>query len=716
MHSQDDFGSLPVHKRHAAPSETAFSAKTGAVHLVTLSSTIQFVEWSRPVAAENSRVELAVETHWVGDGAPLTIDLRDARGRTHATLQGRIVDDRFRTEVLIPENVHQGGLSGLFAYARIPDLGLEAQSAPLHVVPRLRIRDAEWAKGTARDGETVGFTARIASREDTTGWPAEVTVYEHSADGAHEAVTTFQATVEEGRIEGSWQFGYDAREPIVTQSEHDELAASYGSEAARYERPSFFFRVEVLGVTSDSDLLLFEDGVAFQVVDEDGTTYEGMEVALRQPDGSAIDRVVDAEGWVRVEEALPGRYEVIGYTLPERMGEENGGRSKDECIDEIGGIYTFDRKGYISFGRMSKGTCDLLTLSDSSSSDHVQISVEPGPLSAIIYRPMLGRLDTILLFHDDEESDRVFRFLARNTIVEWSQVKFGLADSYVSTQHKEFSEGSGLRLQAELFKAGITVRSKTHTHPAGERTWKPSGFGFHPRTGEPFIGDRVVAEATDRTARAHGLTPPEYFVFHVPSGRMIRYTGTYYIDLDGRVVTQESMRERMRAWCTILLLGVGLSSCVSVDIHREGRQGVVNRVLIEDEVLFAIIDDYKARVPIGSGRSLLAIRIEARDTSRVAVSAPDRAGFVWYQTRGTDAPIGYLEIGQVEVVIFGDEVESLFRVMDEEVKLEYLRKLKEEELDYLPIWDPYGHIYRVKNGEFEFENMIECSIFSRNGC
>ena len=156
---------------------------------------------------------------------------------------------------------------------------------------------------------------------------------------------------------------------------------------------------------------------------------------------------------------------------------------------------------------------------------------------------MLGRLDTILLFHDDEESDRVFRFLARNTVVEWAQVKFGLSDSYVSTHHKRYSEGSGSRLHGELLEEGTTVRSHTHSHQGGERGWTPSGFGFHPRTGKAFVGDRDSAGMMERRALAQGMAPALRYVFHVPSDRMIRYTGTYYIDLEGRVITHESLRK-----------------------------------------------------------------------------------------------------------------------------------------------------------------------------
>ena len=171
----------------------------------------------------------------------------------------------------------------------------------------------------------------------------------------------------------------------------------------------------------------------------------------------------------------------------------------------------------------------------------------------------------------------------------------------------------------------------------------------------------------------------------------------------------------MRVLFSIFMLALGCS-CASIHVGEDARDGVVKRVQIEGGVLSSILDDYRERLPIGIGRGILAVRVERRDTPRILVTAPDREGFLWYQTYGADAPIGYMKEGQVEIVIFGDEMASLFKVTDEQVRLEYLQRLDADELDYLPSWDPYTHIYHLTEDGFEFDKVMACSVFPTDGC
>ena len=67
---------------------------TGEVHVIHLSSAIDVVSWSRRQAAPGARMGLALRTHFVGNGAVVQINIRDASGSTFQTYTEALTANR----------------------------------------------------------------------------------------------------------------------------------------------------------------------------------------------------------------------------------------------------------------------------------------------------------------------------------------------------------------------------------------------------------------------------------------------------------------------------------------------------------------------------------------------------------------------------------------------------------------------------------------------
>lgn len=93
--------------------------------------------------------------------------------------------------------------------------------------------------------------------------------------------------------------------------------------------------------------------------------------------------------------------------------------------------------------------------------------------------------------NNDEKSTELFEFVAENSNVEWSQVKFGTKSSFVSTAFLPTPEPGGVDLMYGLLTKGYTVREHIHSHPKRKTNYfGPSGF--HPK--DKNSGDRKLGE------------------------------------------------------------------------------------------------------------------------------------------------------------------------------------------------------------------------------
>ena len=108
----------------------------------------------------------------------------------------------------------------------------------------------------------------------------------------------------------------------------------------------------------------------------------------------------------------------------------------------------------------------------------------------------------------DLNADDLFRFLASNTDVEWSQLSMGIAGSKgfnsISTSHESMKEGALRFLVNNKYRHGYFIRGYFHSHP--DNTPYPSGL----KTRNSDIG---VAASIQKIARQNGSYSPVFGIF-----------------------------------------------------------------------------------------------------------------------------------------------------------------------------------------------------------
>lgn len=128
-----------------------------------------------------------------------------------------------------------------------------------------------------------------------------------------------------------------------------------------------------------------------------------------------------------------------------------------------------------------------------------------------------GTKYSYIKMNNDEKSTKLFEFVAENTNVEWSQVKFGSKSSFVSSAFLPTPEPSGVDLMYGLLTKGYTVREHIHSHPKRKTNYfGPSGF--HPK--DKNSGDRELGEWINEWYPNKGI---KLKVYEVPLKKYIEY-------------------------------------------------------------------------------------------------------------------------------------------------------------------------------------------------
>jgi hypothetical protein len=275
-----------VHRAEAG--EARFAVRAGAPVDVRMRPALLRVAFDRPVAAPGGRAALAIDTAFVGAGAPFEAILSGAGGRWQGRVRGRLSGPQHREAVRIPSRA----AGPLVPTVAVPDLSLERRGAPLVLTDPVAVRNVCLAvrgrpAGRVRDGDVLSITAQVGAAD---GWPAEARLL-HVVEpwGATEPVTCRQGRVRRGGVELEW----------IMESGLDRagLAPPAGDPTA-YRPPTYVAEVRCLGVAGRST----------------------------DPGGSGTAELVDAvEG--RVAAGAPARpCAGLRYELTEANGRKTAGR------------------------------------------------------------------------------------------------------------------------------------------------------------------------------------------------------------------------------------------------------------------------------------------------------------------------------------------------------------------------------------------------------
>lgn len=272
-----------------------YERSTDQRHEITLDSTIEQVMWTRTLATPEGTVGLEVFTHYVGNGAEMSIALRDHTGASFETYELKLYGNRYKADVVIPPAARQA----LYAKAKLPQHGLEKESGPLLLLPNIEVKNAKWSQDIARRGDIVTLTADVLKAPD--GMETLITVFEHADDEAHELITKMLALVKGERVEVQWEFDFPG--DVEDIPSHDETEDGYVP-------PRFFFRVDALGKTADSGLLTFTDMIEIEVVDHEEVPIGELDYKVTFADGTEQEGTLDENGYARIEDVPPGTFHV----------------------------------------------------------------------------------------------------------------------------------------------------------------------------------------------------------------------------------------------------------------------------------------------------------------------------------------------------------------------------------------------------------------------
>jgi len=240
-------------------------------------------------------VGLEVFTHYVGNNSEMKIEISDQSGKTLGKYKEKINASRFWAKIKVPADAKDA----LYAKVKLPKHGLEMKSNPLIILPPIEVTNLKWDKKEARRGDVLKLTADVKGVPD--GMEAEIEIWEHDADEAHDLITKFPVIIKDSKVETEWEFEY--------HEDTDEIPTEEESEKG-YNPPEYFFRVKLEEVHADSELLEFKDWIDVVLLDGGGNPIPNEKYTVTFADGSKKKGVLDQDGRARIEDVPAGRINV----------------------------------------------------------------------------------------------------------------------------------------------------------------------------------------------------------------------------------------------------------------------------------------------------------------------------------------------------------------------------------------------------------------------
>lgn len=275
---------------------------TGKSNQVKLESSIDRVIWTSGIGSAGSKAGLKVNTHFVGNNSDIKIEISDKSGKVFETVKSKISGNFLWAEITVPEKAKDE----LYAEVKLSKHGLTKKSNCMYVFPAIEIKNLKWDKNEARRGDILKLTADVTNVYE--GAEAEIQIWEHDSDGAHDLITKFPVVVKNKKIETNWEYEYHEDTDDIPTEEETEKG---------YNPPEYFFRVIVAGVSADSKLLKFKDFIEFKLIDQEGKVVKNAKYNLKLPDGKTKEGKLDENGYVKIDDVPPGKYKL---TFPDIKG------------------------------------------------------------------------------------------------------------------------------------------------------------------------------------------------------------------------------------------------------------------------------------------------------------------------------------------------------------------------------------------------------------
>ena len=268
---------------------------TGKINKIELKSSIDRVVWTSGVGCNGAEVGLEINTHFVGNGSEVKIEISDASGKVFDTIKTKIAGDHLLTKVKVPDKAKDE----LYAEVKLSKHGLSKKSNCMYVYLPPQIKNLKWDKQEAKRGDVLKISADVTNTYE--GAEAKVLIFEHDDDGAHDLIATLKTTVKNQKIEIDWEFQYQDKTKNIPSDNETERG---------YKNPEYFFRVDIGGVFADPELLKFKDWIEIKLEDQEGNPMKDISYKINFSDGKNKEGKLDSNGYAKVENVSPGKYTI----------------------------------------------------------------------------------------------------------------------------------------------------------------------------------------------------------------------------------------------------------------------------------------------------------------------------------------------------------------------------------------------------------------------
>lgn len=303
-----------------------YSKATDSEHKIKLQSRLIYAVWRTGVARAGGRAGFEVATSFVGNGAKIKVKGKSEGGENLGKINGKIKNDKFIGEFEIPEDIALD--DAVYFEVELSQNGLSAESNRIPAAPGVTVSNMKWSAGEARRGDILTLSADVTGCRDDT--EAQVIIYEHDTDSAHDKIAEIPATVTKDKIELIWEYEYhEDTDEVPTEEELQKYGSSYNP-------PEYFFIIEIdgqkFGQEQESGLLLFKDYIELEMTDEGGKPLANADYYLVLADGTEKEGKLDEDGRLRVDDVPPGRYQlhVAENADPDDEDDEESGRDEEE--------------------------------------------------------------------------------------------------------------------------------------------------------------------------------------------------------------------------------------------------------------------------------------------------------------------------------------------------------------------------------------------------
>jgi hypothetical protein len=262
---------------------------------IKLESDINRIIWTAGTGCPGVKVGLEVETQFVGVNSEASIEISDKSGKKFDTIKKKIYGNKLWLEITVPEKAKDE----LYAEVKLSKHGVSKKSRGLYLFPFVDIKNLKWDKEEARRGDILKLTADIKGLAD--GNEAEIQIWEHDSDLAHDLVTKFPVIIRNQKIEADWEFKY----PGDTYNIPTKEESSKG-----YQWPEYFFRINVAGVSADSEKIKFIDSVEITLNDDQNNPIKDIEYILTLANAEKIKGKIGPDGLIKEDKIPPGKVKI----------------------------------------------------------------------------------------------------------------------------------------------------------------------------------------------------------------------------------------------------------------------------------------------------------------------------------------------------------------------------------------------------------------------